>query len=101
MIVSPKVPAKNFWSVTAYDLKTASYIRDTSKSSIDPNQAALKKNSDGSVDVYFGPKASEGKEGNWIPTKEGQRFFMLFSFYGPTQATYDGSFELNDIELLN
>ena len=101
MIVSPKVPAKNFWSVTAYDLKTASYIRDTSKSSIDSNQAALKKNSDGSVDVYFGPKAPEGKEGNWIPTKEGQRFFMLFCFYGPTQATYDGSFELNDIELLN
>ena len=41
------------------------------------------------------------KEGNWIPTKKGQRFFMLFRFYGATPAAYDGSFELNDIEKLN
>lgn len=84
--------------MTAYDLESASYIRDTPKSSVDSNQAALKKNSDGSVDVYFGPKAPKGKEGNWIPTQKGQRFFMLFRFYGATPAAYDGSFELNDIE---
>lgn len=35
----------------AYDLESASYIRDTSKSSVDSNQAALKKNSDGSVEL--------------------------------------------------
>ena len=99
--VPPNVPAKNFWSVTGYDLETASYIRDTPKSSVDSNQAELKKNSDGSVDIYFGPKAPKGKEGNWIPTQKGQRFFMLFRFYGPTPAAYDGSFELNDIELVN
>jgi hypothetical protein len=84
--------------VTAYDLESASYIRDTPKSSVDSNQAALKANSDGSVDVYFGPKAPEGQESNWIPTKKGQRFFMLFRFYGATSAAYDGSFELYDIE---
>ena len=100
LVVPPKAPAKNFWSVTGYDLESASYIRDTAKSSVDSNQAALKKNSDGTVDVYFGPKAPKGKEGNWIPTKEGQRFFMLFRCYGATAAAYDGSFELNDIELL-
>ena len=64
----------------------------------DLNQAELKANSDGSVEVYFGPKAPEGKEANWIPTKEGQRFFMLFRFYGATPVAYDGSYELNDIE---
>jgi hypothetical protein len=66
-----------------YDLESASYIRDTPKSSVDSNQAELRKNSDGSVAVSFGPKAPEAKEGNWIPTKEGQRFFLLFRFYGP------------------
>jgi hypothetical protein len=101
MNVPANVPAKNFWSVTAYDLETASYIRDTSKSSIDSNQSSLKKNSDGSYDVYFGPKAPKGKEGNWVPTKKGQRFFMLFRFYGATEAIYDGSYELNDIELMD
>ena len=45
------VPARNFWSVTAYDLESASYIRDTPKSSVDSNQAALQQNSDGSFEL--------------------------------------------------
>ena len=98
LVVPPKVPARDFWAVTAYDLVTASYIRDVSKGSIDSNQTELKKNSDGSVDIYFGPKAPDGKEANWLPTREGKRFFLLFRFYGPEKALFDGSFELNDIE---
>ena len=27
-----------------------------------------KKNKDGSVDIYFEPKAPKGKENNWLPT---------------------------------
>ncbi len=98
LVVPPKVPARDFWAVTAYDLVTASYIRDVSKGSIDSNQTELKKNSDGSVDIYFGPKAPDGKEANWLPTREGKRFFLLFRFYGPEKALFDGSFELNDIK---
>jgi hypothetical protein len=100
LVVPPKVPAKDFWAVTAYDLLTASYVREVSKGSVDSNQTDLKKNSDGSVDVYFGPKAPKGKEANWIPTQKGKRFFLLFRFYGPEKGVHDGSFELNDIELV-
>jgi len=53
------------------------------------------------VDVYFGPRAPAGKESNWIPTQAGRRFFLLFRFYGPEPAVFDGSFELNDIERMN
>jgi len=28
----------------------------------------VKVNADGSVDVYFGPKAPKGMEGNWLQT---------------------------------
>ena len=86
--------------MTVYDLETASYIREMSKSSIDSSLAGLKKNKDGGVNIYFGPKAPEGNEANWIPTAEGRRFFLLFRFYGPQKGEFDGSFELNDIELL-
>ncbi len=48
-------------------------------------------------DLYLA-KAPAGKEANWIPTKEGHRFFMLFRFYGPKPEIVNGSFELNDIE---
>ena len=100
LVVPPNVPARDFWAVTAYDLLTASYIREVSKGSVDSNQADLKKNKDGSVDVHLGPKAPAGKEANWIPTQKGKRFFLLFRFYGPKKGVYDGSFELNDIELV-
>jgi len=101
MVVPPNVPVNDFWAVTTYDLKTASYQRDISKSSIDSNQKNLTKNNDGSVTIYFGPKPPEGKESNWLPTIEGRRFFLLFRFYGPQKGVFDGSWELNDIELNN
>jgi hypothetical protein len=98
--VPPNVPVRNFWSVVAYDLETAAWIREMPKVGIDSNRKDLAKNRDGSVDVYFGPKAPKGKEANWIPTARDRRFFLLFRFYGPKPAVFDGSWELNDIELL-
>lgn len=95
--VPPNVPVNDFWAVTVYDLETASFLRNQDKSSVDSNQN-LAKIRDGSVDVFFGPKAPKGKEANWIPTTKGRRFFLLFRFYGPQPAAKDGSFELSDIE---
>jgi hypothetical protein len=100
LVVPPNVPVSDFWAVTAYDLETASYIRDMPKGSVDSTQKNVKKNKDGSVDIYFGPKAPKGQEANWIPTKEDRRFFLLFRCYGPQKGLFDGSFELNDIELI-
>jgi len=100
LVVPPNVPVNDFWAVTTYDLESASYIREMSKSSIDSSLAGLQKNKDGSVDIYFGLKAPAGKEANWIPTAKGRRFFLLFRFYGPKKAVFDKSWKLNDIELL-
>jgi len=100
-LVMPRdVPVRDFWSITTYDLESASYIRDVERSSIDSNMEDVKKNADGSVDIYFGPTAPEGKESNWLPTDPDRRFFLLSRFYGPEPALFDKSFELNDIELV-
>lgn len=100
LVMPHNVPVRNFWAITTYDLETASYIRDMEKSSIDNTQTQLQKNADGSVDIYFGPEAPEGKESNWLPTDPDRRFFLLARFYGPEPELFDGSFELNDIELI-
>jgi hypothetical protein len=99
--VPPNVPVRNFWSVTAYDLESAAWIRGMPKLGIASSTEGVATNKDGSVDVYFGPKAPEGLENNWIPTAEGRRFFLLFRFYGPEPGVYDGSYELNNIERLD
>ena len=68
--------------------------------SIDSNMTEVKKNADGSVDIYFGPKAPEGMESNWLPTDPKRRFFLLGRFYGPEPGLFEGSFEMNNIELV-
>jgi hypothetical protein len=101
LVVPPNVPARDFWSVVVYDLETAAWIRDVPKVGLDSSMEDLVANPDGSVDIYFGPNAPDGKEGNWIPTREGRRFILLFRFYGPEPAALDGSWELNDVQRID
>jgi hypothetical protein len=58
----------------------------------------LRKNADGSVDIYCGPKAPAGFETNWIPTVPGKNWFAYFRFYQPTEAYFDRSWPLPDFE---
>jgi len=60
----------------------------------------LVKNADGSMDVYFGPKAPPRKELNWVPTKAGGGFELMFRFYGPEKPLFDKTWKLPDIELM-
>ena len=47
----------------------------------------MKTNGDGSVDVFFAPRAPDGLESNWIPT--GEPFFLLFRLYGPDEPLFE------------
>jgi hypothetical protein len=57
-----------------------------------------RKNADGSVDVYFGPRPPAGKEANWVPTSASGKFEALFRFNGPEKALFDKTWKLPDIE---
>jgi hypothetical protein len=57
----------------------------------------VQKNADGSVDVYFGPKAPAGKESNWVPTAD-RDFEVLFRVYGPEKPFFDKTWKLLDVE---
>jgi len=56
------------------------------------------KNADGSVDLYFGPRALQGFDQNWIPTLAGKAWFPYFRLYGPTEAHFDRRWILPNIE---
>jgi hypothetical protein len=100
LVMPANVPVRDFWAITTYDLETASYIRNMERSSIDSNMKEVKKNADGSVDIYFGPKPPRGKKSNWLTTDPKRRFFLLARFYGPEPALYSGDFKLNNIKLV-
>jgi hypothetical protein len=80
--VSADTPARDFWSVIAYSMKTKSMIPNSQNrvgiSSYD--KSALQMNEDGSVDLYFGLEAPHGKEANWLPTS-GEDFFLTLRLY--------------------
>jgi hypothetical protein len=96
--VPANAPVKQYWSATAYDRATHALIRDMARSGRSSQSPDLKKNADGSVDIYFGPTAPAGKESNWVPTKPGGKFEVLFRFYRPEKPVFDKTWKLPDIE---
>lgn len=100
--VPPNPPAKGFWSVTAYDEDTRQMaVTPQGRPDLSSRKEDLIKNADGSIDVYFGPKAPEGKEANWVQTEPGKGWFAYFRFYGPTEAFFDKSWALPDFEKIS
>jgi hypothetical protein len=98
LAVPANAPVKQYWSATVYDRATHGLIRKQSRLSRSSQSPGLQTNADGSVDVYFGPKAPAGKQSNWIPTRAGGAFEVLFRLYGPDKSFFDKKWVLPDIE---
>ncbi len=96
--VPANAPAKQYWSATLYDRDTHALIRQMSHAARSSQTPGLQVNTDGSVDLYFGPKAPAGKESNWTPTDPKGEFEILFRFYGPLPSLFDKTWVLPDVE---
>jgi hypothetical protein len=97
--VPADTPARDFWSIIAYELSTNAFIHNPQNrvgvSSYDKSKMAV--NADGSVDVYIGPAAPKGLTNNWIPTA-GKDFWLMERFYGPEQRLFDKTWTMPDVE---
>jgi len=95
----PNIPAKNFWSFTLYDNQTRSMLQTDQQS---PAVGSLTKglliNTDGSVDVHFGPKAPAGKENNWVQTIPGKGWNTILRLYGPLEPWFNKTWRPGEIE---
>jgi hypothetical protein len=93
------IPAKDFWSVVVYDSQTRSLLETGQPfPSVNSYKKDLAKNSDGSVDIYFGPKAPAGKERNWVQTVSGKSWNTILRLYGPLESWFDKSWRPGEIE---
>jgi hypothetical protein len=102
--VPAEVPAREFWSAILYDMDTKAFTCvgpcDTAGNGVGMSsfdKPMMKRNGDGSVDLYFGPEAPAGFEKNWI-TSAGKDFFLIFRLYGPEKPLFERTWRLPEVE---
>jgi len=91
------IPAKLFWSVTAYNPENGAGLDNGQPF---PSLNKMDKpiaNADGSYDIYFGP-TSPGPGKNWIRTVPGKGFFANVRLYAPTKTFFDQTWRPSDLE---
>lgn len=97
----PNVPVNNFWAVTMYDTQTRSMLQTSQPfPSVGSQSKGFQKNTDGSYDVYFAPKAPAGKAGNWLETVPGKSWFAILRMYGPLEPWINKTWRPSEIELV-
>lgn len=93
------VPAKDFWSVVAYDPQTRSELQTSQPfPSRNNKRDNLIANEDGSVTLYFGPAAPAGKESNWIQTVPNKGWWVILRLYGPLEPWFDKTWRPGEFE---
>jgi hypothetical protein len=95
------IPAAQFWSFMVYDGQTRSMLETDQKlAGLDSNQKGVEKDPDGSVTVWFAPRAPAGHETNWVQTMPGKGWNTLLRLYAPLEPWFDKTWKPGDFELV-
>ena len=98
----PNPPAALFWAVTAYNITDGTMVEAPQ---LVPSINGFNKvatNSDGSVDLWFGPtKPANAPESNFIQTVSGRNFLVALRLYGTGVSFFDQTWKPDDVVKVN
>lgn len=95
----PNIPARDFWSFTVYDNQSRSMLQtDQPHPSIGNEKKGVVANTDGSIDLWFGPAAPKGHESNWVQTIPGKGWNVVMRLYGPGERWFNKTWRPGEIE---
>src|SRR5262249_3816331 len=86
----PHPPAALFWAVTAYNITDGTMVEAPQLMPSINGFNKVATNSDGSVDLWFGPSKPAGApDWNFIQTVEGRNFLVALRLYGTGVEFFD------------
>lgn len=103
--VPANVPTAQFWALDLYSAETRRHYENGLGTgqfvALNSRMEDLKKNADGSVDLYVGAKAPEGMESNYLKTGGTDGWFVIFRLYAPLEPYFDKTWSLPDFEMVD
>ena len=85
-------PALYFWSITMYDQNFYLVPNKINRYEISNRTPGLKRNADGSLDVYVQSTPPPGHESNWLPSPSSGAFEITMRLYGPKASALHGTY---------
>ena len=81
-----------------YSNQTRSMIQtDQPGPGVSSQTKGLIVNTDGSIDVYFGPNPPEGSTKNWVQTVPGKSWNIILRLYGPLEPWFDKTWRPSEL----
>lgn len=92
------IPAELFWAVTAYNITDGTMPETKQLLPSTNGYYDIPKQSDGSIEIWFGPSKPEGvADAAFIQTIPGRNFLATVRLYGTGDAFYDQAWRPDDL----
>ncbi len=85
-------PVRYYWSFTAYNENLFLVQNPIKRYAINQFTHGVKRNPDGSLDLYLQATPPAGHVSNWLPTPPSGQFEVILRMYGPKAAAVDNAY---------
>lgn len=85
-------PARYFWSLTMYDQSFYLVANPYNRHAVGSDTPGLRRNPDGSLDIYLQHTPPAGHVSNWLPAPASGTFEVTLRLYGPKASALHGHY---------